>query len=241
MRAQQWRAWVLALALAAAHSGLMAQDARDPWEPMNRRVYQFNDALDAAVVRPVAQAYQAVLPSMVRKGVHNFLGNLGDVWSMANNAMQLKAQGTAESFLRVSVNTVFGLAGVLDVASEMGIPKRKEDFGQTLGYWGVKSGPYVVLPLFGPSTVRDGLALQVDTLGNPGQNLSDTTLRTTLTVLRITDTRASLLQTVDSVKQASLDPYSFVRDAYLQKRENDIYDGNPPSNFDYNEPDLSGQ
>ena len=117
----------------------------------------------------------------------------------------------------------------------MGIPKRKEDFGQTLGYWGVKSGPYVVLPLFGPSTVRDGLALQVDTLGNPGQNLSDATLRTTLTVLRITDTRASLLQTVDSVKQASLDPYSFVRDAYLQKRENDIYDGNPPSNFDYDE------
>ncbi len=234
--------WLL-LSLAALHSGVQAQgaDARDPWEPLNRRVYAFNDVIDTAVLRPVAQAYEKVLPSFARTGVHNFLGNLSDVWSMANSALQLKGQATAETLMRVSVNTVFGLAGVLDVATEMGIPKRKEDFGQTLGYWGVPSGPYVVLPILGPSTVRDGLGLPLDFKGDPGQNVSDAATRNSLTVLRVTDLRASLLKTVDSVKESSLDPYSFVRDAYLQKRENDIYDGNPPSHFDFDDPELSGK
>jgi len=237
------RAMGLLLALAAAHGGVMAAaaDPRDPWESMNRRIYAFNDALDVAVVRPAAQVYVHVVPSLARTGVHNFLGNLGDVWSMANSALQLKGQATAETLMRVSVNTVFGLAGVLDVATEMGLEKRKEDFGQTLGYWGVPSGPYLVLPILGPSTVRDGVALPLDFKGDPGQNASDAATRNTLTVLRVTDLRASLLKTVDTVKEASLDPYSFVRDAYLQKRENDIYDGNPPSDFDYADPDLSGR
>jgi phospholipid-binding lipoprotein MlaA len=234
--------WLL-LSLVALHSGVQAQGAyaRDPWEPLNRRVYAFNDVIDTAVLRPVAQAYEKVLPSFARTGVHNFLGNLSDVWSMANSALQLKGQATAETLMRVSVNTVFGLAGVLDVATEMGIPKRKEDFGQTLGYWGVPSGPYVVLPILGPSTVRDGLGLPLDFKGDPGQNVSDAAIRNSLTVLRVTDLRASLLKTVDSVKESSLDPYSFVRDAYLQKRENDIYDGNPPSHFDFDDPELSGK
>jgi phospholipid-binding lipoprotein MlaA len=219
----------------------MAGDVRDPWEPINRRIYNFNDAVDTAVIRPVAQGYEKVMPGFVRKGVHNFLGNIGDVWSLANSALQLKPQATVETFMRVSVNTVFGMAGVLDIATEMGIQKRKEDFGQTLGYWGVPNGPYLVLPLLGPSTLRDGLALPVDFKGDVAQNLSDVALRNSLTALRITDQRASLIKTVDTVKEASLDPYSFVRDAYLQKRENDIYDGNPPSNFDYSDPDLSGK
>lgn len=241
MSPRHLRALGLAFSLAAMQCTAMAADARDPWESMNRRVYAFNDVVDVTVVRPVAQVYDKVLPRFARTGVHNFLGNLSDVWSMANSALQLKGQATAETLMRVSVNTFFGLAGVLDVATEMGLEKRKEDFGQTLGYWGVPPGPYVVLPILGPSTVRDGLALPLDFKGDPGQNASDPATRNTLTVLRVTDLRASLLKTVDTVKEASLDPYSFVRDAYLQKRENDIYDGNPPSDFDYADPDLSGK
>lgn len=241
MNAIKARKLWLALALVLAHVGAMAGDERDPWENMNRRIFAFNDAVDAAVVRPVAKAYDTVLPSFARTGVHNFLGNLSDVWSLANSALQLKPQATAETVMRVSVNTVFGLVGVLDIATELGLEKRKEDLGQTLGYWGVPSGPYVVLPLLGPSTLRDGLALPLDFKGDPGQNIDNATTRSTLTVLRITDVRASLLKTVDTVKAASLDPYSFVRDAYLQKRQNDIYDGNPPANFDYSDPDASGR
>ena len=237
---QPMRALWLTLALGATQCAVAA-DARDPWEPMNRRIYAFNDVVDTAVVRPVAQAYVRVVPGFARTGVHNFLGNLSDVWSMANSAMQLKGQATAETLMRVSVNTVLGLAGVLDIATEMGLEKRKEDFGQTLGYWGVPSGPYVVLPILGPSTVRDGLGLPLDFKADPGQSVGDVATRNTLTVLRVTDLRASLLKTVDTVKEASLDPYSFVRDAYLQKRENDIYDGNPPSDFDYSDPELSSK
>ncbi|WP_233254828.1 VacJ family lipoprotein [Limnohabitans sp. T6-5] len=210
-------------------------DVRDPWESMNRSVYNFNDTLDAAVLKPAAKAYVAVLPRPVRTGIHNFLGNLGDVWSMANSAFQLKGQATAETFMRISVNTIFGLGGVLDVATEMRLEKRKEDFGQTLGYWGVKPGPYLMLPLLGPSTLRDALGTPLDIKGNAVQQFNDVATRNVLTATGVIDTRASLIKTVDVVKEAALDPYSFVRDAYLQKRENDIYDGNPPSNFDYSE------
>jgi phospholipid-binding lipoprotein MlaA len=214
-------------------------DARDPWEPMNRSIYQFNDAIDTVALKPAAQLYVQVLPGMVRTGVSNFMGNLGDVWSMANSAMQLKGQATVETFMRINVNTFMGLGGILDVASEMGIEKRREDFGQTLGYWGVQPGPYVMLPLFGPSTLRDALAFPVDMQGNVTNSLADEATRNALLVTRLVDTRAGLLKTVDAIKASSLDPYSFVRDAYLQKRRNDIYDGNPPSSFDYNEAPTS--
>ncbi len=214
-------------------------DARDPWEPMNRSIYQFNDAIDTVALKPAAQLYVQVLPGMVRTGVSNFMGNLGDVWSMANSAMQLKGQATVETFMRINVNTFMGLGGILDVASEMGIEKRREDFGQTLGYWGVQPGPYVVLPLFGPSTLRDAWAFPVDMQGNVTNSLADQATRNALLVTRLVDMRAGLLKTVDAIKASSLDPYSFVRDAYLQKRRNDIYDGNPPSSFDYNEAPTS--
>ena len=210
-------------------------DARDPWEPMNRSIYQFNDAVDTVALKPAAQLYVKVLPGMVRTGVSNFMGNLGDVWSMANSAMQLKGQATVETFMRINVNTFLGLGGILDVASEMGIEKRREDFGQTLGYWGVQPGPYVVLPVFGPSTLRDALAFPVDMQGNVTNSLADEATRNGLLAVRLIDQRAGLLKAVDAIKASSLDPYSFVRDAYLQKRRNDIYDGNPPSSFDYNE------
>jgi phospholipid-binding lipoprotein MlaA len=208
-------------------------DARDPWESMNRSVYQFNDVVDTVAIKPAAELYVKVLPSFVRTGVGNFLGNLGDVWSMANSALQLKGQATVETFMRINVNTFLGLGGLLDVATEMRLEKHREDFGQTLGYWGVKPGPYVVLPLLGPSTLRDTLALPLDMQGDVSRQFSDEATRNALTVTRVLDIRSGLLQTVDVVKAASLDPYSFVRDGFLQKRRNDIYDGNPPSTFDY--------
>ena len=235
MSPRHLRALGLAFSLAAMQCTAMAADARDPWESMNRRVYAFNDVVDVAVVRPVAQVYDKVLPRFARTGVHNFLGNLSDVWSMANSALQLKGQATAETFMRITVNTFLGLGGVLDVASEMRLEKRKEDFGQTLGYWGVKPGPYVVLPIFGPSTLRDTLATPLDMKGDAVQQFNDQAARNVLSVTRVMDVRSGLLQTVDVIKAAALDPYTFVRDAYLQKRENDVHDGNPPARFDYTE------
>jgi phospholipid-binding lipoprotein MlaA len=237
---KRWLAVLAAVALLSLQgcASVKSADARDPWESMNRSVYNFNDAVDTVAIKPVTQIYVNVVPSFVRTGLHNVVSNLGDVWSMANSAMQLKGQHAAESFMRVTVNTVFGLGGLLDIATEMRLERHKEDFGQTLGYWGVKPGPYVVLPILGPSTLRDGLTFPVDYQGDATRRLSDQATRNSLTAVRIVDVRASLLKTVDTVKEASLDPYSFVRDAYLQKRENDVYDGNPPSSFDYSDVDA---
>ena len=237
---KRWLAGLAAVALLSLQgcASVKSADARDPWESMNRSVYNFNDAVDTLAIKPVTQIYVNVVPSFVRTGLHNVVSNLGDVWSMANSAMQLKGQHAAESFMRVTVNTVFGLGGLLDIATEIRLERHKEDFGQTLGHWGVKPGPYVVLPILGPSTLRDGLTLPVDYQGDATRQFSDQATRNSLTAVRIVDVRASLLKTVDTVKEASLDPYSFVRDAYLQKRENDVHDGNPPSSFDYSDVDA---
>ena len=213
-------------------------DARDPWEGMNRSVYSFNDTVDRVALKPLAKAYVNVVPSPVRTGVNNFFGNLGDVWNATNSVLQFKGQAAVESAMRVVINTTFGLGGLLDVATEMRLPKHKEDFGQTLGYWGVPSGPYLVLPLLGPSTVRDTAALPLDMKANLVGQVSDVPTRNSLSVLQVTDKRAGLLQATDALTDAALDPYSFVRDAFLQKRRNDVYDGNPPSSFDYSDPDL---
>lgn len=236
-RMGMWCACAVVLALQGCAS-VPNPDARDPWESMNRSVYNFNEALDNVAIKPAAKAYVAVLPSPVRTGIHNFLGNLGDVWSMVNSALQLKGQATAETLMRITVNTVFGLGGVLDVATEMRLEKRKEDFGQTLGYWGVKPGPYVVLPILGPSTLRDAVATPLDIQGHAVQQFNDAATRNVLSFTGVLDTRSGLLQTVDVVKAAALDPYTFVRDGYLQKRQNDIHDGNPPATFDYAEPEA---
>ncbi|PUE44700.1 ABC transporter [Limnohabitans sp. 2KL-1] len=240
---QRCSVWVIAAAVLVLQgcASVKTADPRDPWESMNRSIYQFNDAVDTVAIKPAAEVYVKVLPSFVRTGVHNFLGNLSDVWSMANSAMQLKGQATAETFMRINVNTFLGLGGLLDVASEMRIEKRKEDFGQTLGRWGVKPGPYLVLPLLGPSTLRDTVALPLDFKGDPSQIVADDASRNSLSAMRLLDVRSGLLQTVDVIKAASLDPYTFVRDGYLQKRRNDIYDGNPPSNFDYGESEPNGK
>ena len=237
---KSWSLSLLTLAFLVLQgcASVKSADARDPWESMNRSIYNFNDAVDTVAVKPVTQMYVDVVPSLVRTGLHNVVSNLADVWSMVNSVMQLKGQHAAESFMRVSVNTVFGLGGVLDIATEMRIERHKEDFGQTLGFWGVKPGPYMVLPILGPSTLRDSLAFPVDYQGSVTREFSDQATRNSLTAVRVVDTRANLLKTVDTVKDAALDPYTFVRDAYLQKRENDVYDGNPPSSFDYGDVDA---
>lgn len=221
-----------------ATSSGVAADPRDPWEGMNRKVYAFNEKLDEAVLKPVAQAWVDVVPSFVRTGVRNFMGNLGDVWTTVNAVLQLKGQVAVESAARVVVNSTLGLYGVLDLATPGGIEKRKEDMGQTLGHWGVKPGPYLVLPVLGPATLRDAAALPVDWQASPGQYFQDASTRTGVALLNVTETRAGLLKATDAVKQASLDPYSFVRDGWLQKREYDVYDGNPPADFDYSDPDA---
>jgi phospholipid-binding lipoprotein MlaA len=206
------------LALALLQGCATGPNPRDPFEPFNRSVARFNDGLDEAIVKPVALAYQGVVPSPVRTGVNNFFGNLSDVWSFVNNVLQAKPQAAADSFMRVSVNTLIGLGGVLDWATEMGIERHREDFGKTLGRWGVETGPYLVLPVLGPSTVRDTAALVVDTQGDLVLQVDHVPTRNSLYVLRAVDLRASLLRAGEVLDGAALDKYSFTRDAYLQRR-----------------------
>ncbi|MBQ6656711.1 MAG: VacJ family lipoprotein [Ottowia sp.] len=232
--AQRRRRLAAACALALLASGCASlpddqpRDARDPWERYNRAMHSFNDSVDRAVLKPVATAYKTAVPQLVRTGIGNFFGNLGDVWSFVNNTLQGKAEGALTSFWRVAINTTIGLGGVLDPATDLQLERRKEDFGQTLGVWGVGSGPYFVLPFLGPSTLRDTVALPADYYGHPLKYFKGTRLRNTLGVTRVIHTRASVLDATDLLQGAALDDYSFTRDAYLQKRRNDIYDGNPP-------------
>lgn len=206
------------LALALLQGCATGPNPRDPFEPFNRSVSRFNEGLDEAIVKPVAQAYQEVLPSPVRTGVNNFFSNLTDAWSMVNNLLQGRLQAAGDSWVRFSVNTTIGLGGVLDWATEMGIERHREDFGKTLGHWGVGTGPYLVLPILGPSTVRDAAALMVDTQGDLVTHVHDVSARNSLYVLRAVDLRASLLRAGEVLDQAALDKYSFTRDAYLQRR-----------------------
>ena len=220
------------LALVAACLGGCATGPQanpvDPLEPFNRGVTRFNDVVDRAVMRPVAVAYETVVPQLLRTGVTNFFNNLTDVWSFANSVMQLRAQQSAQTFMRVNVNTFFGLGGFLDVASEAGIERHREDFGQTLGRYGVGAGPYLVLPILGPSTVRDTAALPVDYQGGLISNVDNIPLRNSMYALRLVDARAELLKVDRMLDQMALDKYSFTRDIFLQRRRNDVYDGNPP-------------
>ncbi|WP_334134501.1 MlaA family lipoprotein [Tepidimonas sp.] len=217
-----WLAAALLLGLAGCATGPDAHP-RDPLEPFNRGVYRFNEAVDDAVLKPVAEGYQAAVPQPVRTGVANFFGNLRDLWSAVNAALQARPQPAAENFMRFSVNTVLGLGGVLDIASEMGLARTTLDFGHTLGRWGVPSGPYLVLPLLGPSTVRDTVALLADRRGDPvAQGGEDVATRNALQALRIVQQRATLLRAGELLDQAALDKYGFTRDAYLARRQRQI-------------------
>jgi len=180
----------------------------------------------------VATAYRDVLPSPIRTGVGNFFNNLQDAWSFVNNALQLKAEYAGNSLVRFGVNSVFDLAGVLDIATEMQIERHTKDFGHTLGYWGISPGPYLVLPLLGPSTLRDTAGLVVDQQGNLLSGVAHIPTRNSATALKLVDRRAQLLQASAMLDQVALDPYTFTRDAFLQRRQSSIYDGNPPDEAD---------
>ena len=203
-------------------------DPRDPFESFNRSVTGFNDTVDKAVLKPVATVYKGITPDWMRKGVRNFFNNIQDVWSVINTALEGRGQEMGDNIGRVMVNTSFGLLGVIDIASDLNIERHTADFGLTLGRWGVGAGPYVVLPILGPYTLREVGALPVDWSGDLVYQFGDQTTALEMTALKLIDYRASYLNAGDVMEGAALDTYSFTRDAYLQRQRNRQYDGNPP-------------
>ncbi len=195
----------------------------DPLEGFNRSMFSFNESLDSSVIKPVAQAYQTVTPSIVKTAVGNFFSNAGDVWTAVNNVLQGNFADGANDFMRFAINTTVGIGGLIDVASAGGMPKHQADFGQTLGVWGVPAGPYVVLPILGPSTLRDTIATPIDFKGDLLYSRSSVAFRNTTSVLRIIDKRAGALDAVNLIEEAALDKYVFIRGAYLQRRESQIH------------------
>ena len=200
----------------------------DPYQGMNRQVYAFNKAVDETVLRPVAQGYQAIVPDFVDDAISNFFGNLNDIQNAINNFLQLKITDSFEDVGRLAINSTIGVAGLIDIASGVGIPKHAEDFGQTLGRWGVSPGPYLVLPFFGSSSVRDTIGTGVDYLTDPMLFIGDDLLEFSLKGVRVIDRRSDLAGAERIVGAAALDEYNFVRDAYLQRRRSQVYDGDAP-------------
>ncbi|MBN2991372.1 VacJ family lipoprotein [Pseudomonas cedrina subsp. fulgida] len=200
----------------------------DPWESVNRPIFTFNDTVDTYALKPLAQGYEWITPQFVEDGIHNFFRNIGDVGNLANNVLQLKPHNAGVDTARLLVNTTFGVLGFIDVGTKMGLQRSDEDFGQTLGYWGVGSGPYVMLPLLGPSTLRDAPSKYVDSYTQPYRYMDDVSVRNSVMGLNIVDTRASLL---DSEKLITGDKYTFIRNAYLQNREFKVKDGKVVDDF----------
>ena len=200
-------------------------DPRDPFERYNRAMFSFNKTVDDKVLKPVATGYVDVIPDLVRTAISNFFGNIGDVWTAVNNYLQGKPREGTNDLARVVLNSTFGIVGLIDVATPAGLVQHEEDFGQTLGVWGVKSGPYLVLPILGASTVRDGLARPVDLYADPITQIDSAGVENSLRALRLVDDRATLLYSTRMMEDAALDPYLFVRDAYLQRRESRVRDG----------------
>jgi phospholipid-binding lipoprotein MlaA len=202
----------------------------DPFEPMNRVVFSFNEAADDYVIKPIAQAYKFVLPEFARTGVTNFFSNINDVLIAANNLLQGKPMEAANDIGRFLVNSTIGVLGLFDVATDIGLDKNREDFGQTLGVWGFSDGPYVVLPFFGASNVRDtvGFVVDVETDFMINTNKLNSDEKIAVNALRVINRRADLLDAGQLLEDAAFDKYSFVRDGYLQRRRNQVYDGNPP-------------
>lgn len=199
---------------------------RDPWEPFNRSVFEFNEGLDKYLLKPVVASYRFILPEIVRDGIYNFFSNYSDIYTALQNLLQGKPDLAFNDLMRVAVNTIFGLGGLMDVATPGGLPKHKEDWGQTFGVWGLPSGPYVVLPFFGPSTIRDtfGTAADLET-DYLFKYIPDVGLRNSITGLRVINARNTFYEAGDLLDGAALDKYSFIRDAYLQRREYQINEG----------------
>ena len=205
-----------------------AHNPNDPLEPFNRGIYRFNDAVDKAVLKPVAKGYSAAMPAFGKTMVSNFFSNLDDVVVTANDLLQFKlAQGLSDG-TRFLVNSTIGVFGLFDVASTAGLKKHYEDFGQTLGKWGVGNGPFIVIPILGPSTLRDGIGLYVDTYPNPTYQIEHIRTRNQLYLTNGINRRAALLDQEKILDEAMIDRYEFIRDSYLQYRKNQVYDGNPP-------------
>ncbi len=221
--------FVLSLSLTSVSALAEESESHDPWEGFNRGVFNFNESLDRAILKPVAQGYRFIMPDVAEQGVSNFFDNLRDVVTFFNNVLQLKPVEATQDLSRVLINTTIGIGGLFDVATAMDIPKNDEDFGQTLGAWGVESGPYLVLPLFGPSTVRDGVGIIPDMYLDPLNQVESDELRYGLKALKVVDKRASLL---DREGVVTGDRYTFIRDAYLQKREFEVNDGRVEYNAD---------
>lgn len=216
---------IAALAVAWAITGCAnvaspvgERQPQDPYEAMNRKVFAFNESLDARLLKPTAEAYQRSVPSPVREGVSNFFGNLGDAWSAVNWLLQGEFNKGVEQGARFAWNTTLGLAGLFDVSSQFGLDKRSQDFGQTLGRWGVEQGPYLVLPVLGPSSLRDAAALPLNSMAGNGFWFDSRTTQITMQMLEVVSLRSSLLKAGDLVEGIALDKYTFFRDAYLQRR-----------------------
>lgn len=219
---------VAALALTAC-STVQTPSKDDPWEGFNRTVYTFNDKVDQYALKPVAKGYVKITPQPVRDSVTNFFANIGDVYNAANNFLQLKITDGVEDIMRIVINTVFGVGGLFDVATLAKLPKHNQDFGLTLGHYGVPAGPYLMLPLFGPSTVRDGVGLVGNYFINPISYIDSSAVSWGLYGLNIVSTRANLLGASDLLEGAAIDKYSFVRNTYLQRRRYQLSDGHASS------------
>lgn len=225
------------LLLAAALAGGCAQAPSrvDPLEPMNRALYSFHDAVDTAVIKPVAQAYIDIVPALVRRGVTNVFNNIEDLFSAFNGLLQGKPDKAGDDLGRVMLNTMWGLGGIFDLASDVGVERGDEDFGQTFAVWGLPQGPYLFVPFFGPTTLRDGTGWLVRLGLGPVGYIPDVPFRNSLYGVGAVDLRAQLIGAGDLVDTAALDKYLFIRNAYLQRRRYLIHDGKPPKNADEEE------
>jgi phospholipid-binding lipoprotein MlaA len=213
--------------LAVAPMAANAAD-EDPWEGVNRAIFRFNDTVDTYALKPIAQGYEFITPQFLEDGIHNMFKNVGEVTNLANDVLQVKPEAAGVDTARLIFNTTFGLLGFFDVGTKMGLQRNDEDFGQTLGHWGVPSGPFVMLPLFGPSTVRDTFAKYPDTYTQPWRYIDHVPTRNTALAVSVVDTRASLLS---AEKLINGDKYIFIRNAYLQNREFKVKDGKVVDDF----------
>jgi phospholipid-binding lipoprotein MlaA len=220
---------ILAVALAGLLGGCATSgNPKDPIEGFNRAIYAFNEGLDTVLIKPVAQGYDAVLPTPVRTGVTNFFGNIADFFIGVNNLLQGKPDQAASDLGRVLLNSTVGILGIFDIATDAGLEKHEEDFGQTFGRWGIGDGAYIVIPVFGPRTVRDTVGLVLDVAADPVAGIDYVPTRNSALALRLIDTRADLLPADKVIEEAALDKYAYVRDGYLQRRRSLVHDGNAP-------------
>jgi phospholipid-binding lipoprotein MlaA len=221
--------WAMAMCAAALLGGCATSgNPKDPIEGFNRAMYGIHDGIDTVVLKPVATGYDAVLPEPVQTGVTNFFANISDIMISVNNLLQGKPADAASDAGRFLVNTTVGVLGIFDMASKMGLEKHEEDFGQTFGRWGVSEGAYVFIPMLGPRTARDTVGVAVDLWADPMGYIDHVPTRNSLWALRAVNARANLLPADKVIEEAALDKYSYIRDAYLQNRRSQVYDGNPP-------------